>query len=444
MKSCVSSGSSVTSRGVAAALAIVLGAPAAVARPLPPPGPPPDPSRGDTYDGRRRPRESLGRELALFVPRAILIAPRLALALARIPAIAIMEYTEEADEARRRSGRRRARGGWSPVVTSGDGDYPGVGARYWNREVLGAGRGGGSVWAQTSGPRYLDGGVRLSPNPARTLAMGGWVRGWRRTDARVWDLAGEEDPTLGAVERRAEVVAFEGTASLVWRPGGAGGGWRTTLLAGVGVRRFAPGVGGMAVDPMTTPGFEDGATFARAGVVVDRIGTFDVSRGLAGLDVSLAAQPTVGVGAGDRSRYLTTTLQAAYGVPVGGGRAVVLSGIVGDQLSWGEDDPTFYDRLSPGAYGFLRGFPTTRFRGGAVAAAALDVRVPLAMNLDGFVFVEEGGAFPEHFEEIDAGALHTSVGGGVRFFWQRNIVELMVGWGVGEGLNFGFSFDTGS
>src|SRR5262249_33223833 len=154
-------------------------------------------------------------------------------------------------------------------------------------------------------------------------------------------------------------------------------------------------------DPATVPGFYTGATSMTVHMTVLHVSDFDASRGRAGLDASVEVSPAIGLGAGDDSRYVSIVGRAAYGQPLGGGRALVLSAMAGDQESMapGVD---FYDRFSLGGGFFHRGFASARFRGGSFVLASLDLRAPIATWVDAIFFVENGGAFGESFSGFKA------------------------------------------
>jgi hypothetical protein len=437
------------SRSIAIAAALAAGVAAAAggsgtagAKPLPPPGPPPDPSRGETYDGRDRPRESTGRQAALLLPRTILAFPRMALEIVRIPLVYVLDYTETRDEHGRNRGAPMTMRGWSPIITFVGGEVPAVGAKVYARDLFGPGLAYATISAIAS-THLVGGRIAVEPNPLLSFGAGGMLRATHRTDEPFFGLAGTVpyDADGDDLIRRVQVDALDVSVHAAMRPGGGRGEWRFTGLGGVGIRRFEPGERGEPVDPSASPDFED-ANFLRGGVRVKRIGPFDVSRDLWGVDVTTGLTYTHGV-VDDESRYLTGELEIACGFPLDGGRAFVARLFVGDQHSWGDDPPSFYDRFDLGGAKTHRGFRQRRFRGGAAVLGQLDYRFPILMQLDGLVFVENGGAFEEHFDDFDPEGLRTSIGVGLRVAWRTRSLRFLAGWGFGDGAHFSLDLDVG-
>lgn len=423
------------------AFALALLVPATAAAKLPPQAPPPDPSKGETYDGRPRSEEGTGRSLALAAPRIATALPRVALRILRVPVMYFLNYTETRDGARRNRAPENARIGISPAFTSGSGLFPAFGARVWARDLFGPGIAKTSVWFLTSGPTFNETGASISPNRALPLGFGATVRGMRRTDEPFYGMAGEApvDASWDELDHRVKVVAFDASLYALVRPGGGAGMWRYRLETGFGYRDYGPPIVGEPADPMMTPGFAKHPTFVRAGLSIERISPFDVSRGTSGLDLRLGVEPAFGVGV-DESRWVTTTAHAAYGIPTSYGRAFILGARVAHQHSFGDEPVTFWDRITLGGTDAgMRGFRAHRFRGDSAAQVSLDYRFPIYMSVDGFLFVEEGGVWGKDFAGFGLDSLRTSFGGGTRFFWGATMLTLMGGWGVGDGLVFGFS-----
>ena len=91
-----------------------------------------------------------------------------------------------------------------------------------------------------------------------------------------------------------------------------------------------------------------------------------------------------------------------------------------------------------------RGFVDGRFRGPTTAVASLDVRWPIRLRLDGFAFIEYGGAFGERFDDFGPQRMRPGVGTGVRLYRTRGILlRTFVAWGIGDGPRVGLAFDAG-
>lgn len=430
----------------AAVLAVTLGG-AARAAPLPPPGPPPDPARGEPYDGRSRPAEAASRRLALAFPRALLVPPRLVLRLVRFPALAaIRAFGNPAPVAYWVKGTRRA--GISPVafLDLGLERFPSIGARVWALDLFGPGIATTSLQVATGGPRFVDARLIVDPNVALPLGAGGEVIVARRADAPFYGI-GDGAPAEGDggdLRRTVEVTSVDASGRLVLRSGGGAGRWRLSASGGGGLRRFGVSDYDTPADPAATPGMQDEPTFVRGGLALERIALYDRSRRRPGVDLEFSLEQTAGVAAGDESRYLTASAQAAVGLPVGDAHTVVLRLFAADQESWGDDPVPFTDRLSLGGSRLLRGFAPNRFRGGSALVASADYRWPIAAWLDGFAFLEAGGAFAERLEGFEAEELRTSFGVGIRMFrGDRFLIRALVGWGVGDGPRISITFDPG-
>ncbi len=427
---------------------VMLLAPGAALAKLPPQAPPPDPSRGESYDGRKPVREPTGRKVALFVPRLLTFAPRIVLKAVRLPVLAVVEFRDRRTVANRdRAADFPPSYGVSPLLTTGSGPFrTAIGAKVWANDLFGPGIAPVAIGVATSGPSYVESWARITPNPSLPLGGGVALRMARRSDDAFYGMAGEvpwgasDDDLL----RRIKVLTAEAGAFVVLRPGGGAGMWRYRLDGAVAFRDFGPPSEAPPVEPMNVPRFDDRPTFLTAKLSVDRIGRFDVSRALDGLDLTFAVAPSVGIG-DDESRWVTATATGAYGVPVGRGRGFVISGYLADQHSWGAEEPSFVDRITlGGSSGWLRGFHSRRFRGGSGAVLGVDYRFPLHMTTDGFLFLEEGGVFGEHFEGFRVDRLRTSFGVGTRVFLGGNMIRLTLGYGVGDGVYVALAFGTGT
>jgi hypothetical protein len=411
------------------ALAALLLVPAlAHGTPLPRQGPPPDPSRGETFDGRERDRESTAREVALAAPRVLLAPIR---ALARVtegPALRATKLVERAD-ALDFAFLRLARPPLvlSPVVILSLDHLPAVGLKLRIGDIFGPNRAVLTMTGYTAGPRLAVGRISLTPNPALPLAIGARAQAFWRKDAPFYL---ESDDKL-----RFSVLALDAEVQVTGRLGRA---FRLGVKGGAGTRSFGPGISGPPVEPMTLQGFDDGAQFVTGAVFVERNGFYDPLRRKASLDLRLGGGPTIGLG-DDESRYLTMAGRATLGIPIGHRRSLLVSGLVGDQESFGDEEINFYDRFALGGRALHRGFPTWRFRGNSVLLASVDHLMPISRSAFLDFFADYGGVFGEHFGGFNTDELHTSLGAGV-YLGQEGGAHITLAYGVGEGLMFSLAF----
>lgn len=435
---------STLARGFALTLgfAFGLGAAEPSARALPPPGPPPDPTRGETYDGRPPRPEPPVRRVALAAPRALLYPPRFLLRLLERPITAALREIEE-PESGATPAETLARRGVSPMALW-DGGGPWIGLKFWSLDLFGRGAAASSVEVRTGGWRMGELQVGVEPNVTLAVGPGLSLRVRRQLDESFYGLAGRVPAGADAdeLERRFAVTAFDARAWIALRPNRGAGRWRAIASGGVGMRDYGPGEGGPSPTEEEAPGFVEGTTFARVSLAVERIGRFDASRRAPAFDLRFEATPTVGL-ADDESRYVTLVGDLTLAVPTARGRVALLRALVESQESWGDDPVPFAERVALGGREH-RGFAPQRFRGGALALASLEYRWPVLWWLDGFAFLEYGGAFEERFAGFSTEAMRAGFGGGVRLYrGRRAYASLLFGWGVGDGPRLAFSFEAG-
>jgi hypothetical protein len=129
-------------------------------------------------------------------------------------------------------------------------------------------------------------------------------------------------------------------------------------------------------------------------------------------------------------------------VPVGEGVSLLLRVRAAAQESIGEEAVGFWEVPEVGGE-IHRAFVDGRFRGPTTALASLDVRWPIRLRLDGFAFVEYGGAFGERFDELGPQRMRPGIGTGVRLYKASGfLLRAYVAWGIGDGPRVSLAFDS--
>ncbi len=445
-------------RLLAAAIVVSLGAGAAPAAGKPAP---PDPRRGERLDGRAPYRDPY--RYALFVPRAVLLLPRIVAYAVLAPATAATRYVEEKHLWTRAmrlltsdDGLIRVR----PIASYESGFLPSVGLRWSDRRTLGPGTRMAASF-RTAGTQLfeIDGALRPWDTP---LELRGAIE--RDPNAVFGGIHGESRDDLAAEGRDVARYSFERLeAALVWedRPSEAfqyGMGLDVVRAQyGNGTARGGdaeivdafctePGTATCtAVDESLVPGFNEGLRLVSAGGMLgwDSRGH---ERFATGVLIRISGRVAEGI-AGDPSRHAGGQATACASLALGE-REIDLCGRAGLVEPLGDAPVPFEELMEPGGTDGLRGISEGRLRGHSKLVGSLEYRWLLGSWIDASVFTELGGAFGPGFEDLSTDGLIPDVGLAVRYvrhdsrhYYWRGVptTGLQLAWAPDEGIHLLFS-----
>jgi hypothetical protein len=421
----------------------------------------PDPRRGERLDGRAPYRDPY--RYAFFVPRAVLLLPRVFAYAILAPATAATEYVEEKHlwtRAERFLTTNDGLIGVRPTAHYESGFLPSVGLRWYDRRTLGVGT-RMSASFRTAGARLFD--VDVAVRPSR-LPLELRAEFERDPNAVFGGANGESRDDLEAQGRNVARYSFDRLdAALAWekRPSQylyyaiavdavhadyGNGDARSGDSEIVDVFCTNPGTAGcMTVDDDLVPGFNTGLRLFGASAVFawDSRGN---ERFATGIMLRMAARFAEGAGV-DPSRHASAEATLCTSRAIGE-RQLELCGQAGLVEPLGDAPVPFDELMSPGGSRGIRAVPGGRLRGHSMMIGSAEYRWLLGSWIDAGVFVDVGGAFGRHFEDFSTDRLVP--GGGIalryvrhesRFYYWRAVpvAGFQLAWGPQDGFRLLFS-----
>ncbi len=342
--------------------------------------------------------------------------------------------------------------GVRPILRFESGFAIGLGARYFDRKLLGRDslldfRIAGSA------PPVLNVELRLRPSADSPVPVGVFAGYDARDDALFGGIHGESDDDLAAQGReearygyrrvlaRVEVEHDMGAVALLadgafdvrsYRDGDSS---RGTPISQV----FCADPGGacMEVDETLVPGFDDGQRLLVAGAGVE----FDTRSAARAGGWFGSGRATMAWGVmGDASRFAAGRLEAGHAFDFGD-RLLILRGaaMVVEPVS---DDPVPFEQLAdPGGPHGVRGVRTGRLRDRSALVGTVEYRWLILPAFDLAVFGDAGGAFGSWFEGVSTDDIVPAAGVGLHVFhgrgphWRtRPLLAVQVAWSPDEGV----------
>lgn len=426
--------------------------------------PTPDPSRGDSYDGRRH--GPGWREDALLVPRLALTPLRMLMAGLGWMAHKVLDWDEKErvhDTIVEALSTRDGTIGIRPAFQYSISFAPVVGVRVFDYRLFGP-QTTFDVTALTGGLDvvYLEAvGRPTPPDRAFEVKLGAVYN--RRND-QVFTGIGytTDDKERLARGSRYAVDALDagGKVTLSAAPG-----LFLDLGSTFGLRRFGNGrfiaderpidevycvhaLSGAcvpdSVDEVRVPGFRRGTQFFRAAAQARIDSRDNWHRPSSGALLELGLDWTHGLG-GDASHYLRAHAAVSAVLDLWHrSRALVIRVEANDVEPIGTPIVPFTELIVLGGPDTFRGFRPGRFRNFSLVFAGAEYRWPVWMWMDATLFAEYGGVFGRAFEGFSFERMKPDVGAGVRLrssesFFAR--AQFAYGWG--EGWQAFFSVNTG-
>jgi hypothetical protein len=410
--------------------------------------PPPDPTVGERSDGRIESRDT--RQLALALPRILLLPLRLLVKALSYPTEPIMSFIEKynvpqfvRDATTTSDGLRGVR---PEIAWSLSFAFAG-GLDYFDHRTLGPNT-SLNLRLVAGGANIVETGLALRPTPSEWRTQVHLLLDYQQRDDQYFNGIGPVH-----VGSRYGIRFLSGAANAraqLWRPFSVGIG------ALAGIKRFVngdpragdPGIVQVycvrvmgrcvddIVDPRQVPGFDRGTQFAR-GTVDFLFDTRDNGfEPTAGFFLSGQADYTHGLGF-DRSSYFRITGSAGVALSVWQRSHVFVLRATTSVIEPTNDVPVpFSELLVLGGPDSLRGFRVGSFRDYSMLWFAAEYRWPIWMYADASLFADYGGTFAQNFSDFRASGMRWDIGAALRVT-TRSQFFLRVGIGYGFGDNSG-------
>jgi outer membrane protein assembly factor BamA len=427
----------------------------------------PDPARGERLDGRHG-TDLTGTDVALAVPRLVLMPPRLVIGLLGRLGGLLVKLDDDFRmlyKIRHLVTSEDGLVGLRPILDYATGFYPIGGFALFDDRT--AGRGSHMEIDLAAGlPRLLRVDTAFRPALKRRYQLDLGIHYTRRDDlvfrgvglASTGGFKPNHTPNarygVDAVDAGAQLRVAVSRHALVrvgeswsWRRYSDG---RDVLGDADPITELYcnPGPGADCalrhVDVGQVPGYYTGANFfaTDAELVVDTRAALDAPQDGARLELGL--RYAHGVGAVQPS-WIHARASLTGAVSLRGPTRALLFRLQAHLLeSFGQDPVPFTELVTLGGVDDLRGFPLGRFRDYTSVLATIEYRYRVWLFMDVALFTDLGGTFGRRFAEIAFDRLVPDLGAAVLLHTRRKfIVRLQLAYGFGQGMQFAISSSTG-
>jgi outer membrane protein assembly factor BamA len=420
----------------------------------------PDPSRGDSYDGRKH--GPTWKDDALALPRIVLAPLKLTFAALAVPIHHLLDWDERNHVLESLLFAFTTRDGLigvRPAFQYSISFAPVVGLRFFDRKLFGRGTDFGAT-AMTGGTNIVYAEVVGRPTPPdRGLDVNLRAIYNRRND-QVFDGIGyTTDPfrpsryavdavdaggRLSYAARRGLFVDFDTMFGLRRFGNGRDIGSERPIAEVYCIRKpdglCVPGT----VDPLQVPGFHRGTQFFRAGAQLRVDSRDNMYRPSSGALIELGGDWTHGLGSDD-SHYLRGHVAASTVFDLWERSRTLVLRIEADVLQpIGFTVVPFSELIVLGGPDTFRGFRPGRFRNFSSLFFGAEYRWPVWMWMDATLFAEYGGVFGREFQGFSFDRMKPDVGAGLRLRSSETFfARIQIAYGWGDGLQAFFSVNTG-